>query len=86
LRKTIGFAAQRLMELEVESLTGAAYGEKSPERLRSVTTAATAFGRPMPARSNCVFPSCARVLLARFSGVPPTGASYRAAAAGNEVN
>src|SRR5246500_2242826 len=29
----IGFAAQRLMELEIESLTGASYGEKSPERL-----------------------------------------------------
>jgi transposase-like protein len=29
----IGFTAQRLMELEVEGLTGAAYGEKSPERL-----------------------------------------------------
>src|SRR5581483_3384582 len=33
LREMIGFAAQRLMELEVESRTGAAYGEKSPERL-----------------------------------------------------
>jgi transposase-like protein len=32
LREMIGFAAQRLMELEVGSLTGAAYGEKSPER------------------------------------------------------
>jgi hypothetical protein len=29
----IGFAARRLMELEVEGLTGAAYGEKTPERL-----------------------------------------------------
>jgi putative transposase len=29
----IGFAAERLMELEVQELTGAAYGEKSPERL-----------------------------------------------------
>jgi putative transposase len=29
----IGFTAQRLMELEVEGLTGAAYGEKIPERL-----------------------------------------------------
>ena len=29
----IGFAAERLMELEVGGLTGAAYGEKSPERL-----------------------------------------------------
>src|SRR5499426_4067561 len=33
LREMIGFAAQRLMELEVEGLAGAAYGEKSPERL-----------------------------------------------------
>src|SRR3954454_5123164 len=33
LREMIGFAAQRLMELEVESQTGAAYGEKKPERL-----------------------------------------------------
>src|SRR5437763_13721125 len=33
LREMIGFTAQRLMELEVEGLTGAAYGEKSPERL-----------------------------------------------------
>jgi putative transposase len=32
LREMIGFAAQRLMELEVEGLTGAAYGEKSQER------------------------------------------------------
>jgi putative transposase len=29
----IGFAAQRLMELEVESQTGATYGEKNPERI-----------------------------------------------------
>jgi putative transposase len=33
LREMIGFAAQRLMELEVESLTGAGYGEKSAETL-----------------------------------------------------
>jgi hypothetical protein len=33
LRHMIGFAAQRLMELEVASLTGAAHGEHSPERL-----------------------------------------------------
>jgi hypothetical protein len=29
LREMVGFAAQRLMELEVESLTGAAHGELS---------------------------------------------------------
>ena len=33
LREMIGFAAQRLMELEVTAKTGAAFGEKSPERL-----------------------------------------------------
>src|SRR4051794_36099324 len=33
LREMIGFAAERLMELEVAGLTGAAYGEKSSERL-----------------------------------------------------
>ncbi len=33
LREMIGFAAQRLMELEIENLTGAGYGEKSTERL-----------------------------------------------------
>lgn len=33
LRDMIGFAAQRLMELEVGGLTGAAYGEKDGERL-----------------------------------------------------
>src|SRR5829696_3448721 len=33
LREMIGFAAERLMEMEVAGLTGAAYGEKSSERL-----------------------------------------------------
>jgi transposase-like protein len=33
LREMIGFTAERLMELEVVGKTGAAYGEKSPERL-----------------------------------------------------
>ena len=32
LREMIGFAAQRLMELETETLTGAAHGERSPDR------------------------------------------------------
>ena len=35
LREMVGFAAQHLMELEVESLTGAAHGERSPDRINS---------------------------------------------------
>jgi AcrR family transcriptional regulator len=33
LREMIAFAAEQLMELEVQALTGADYGERSPERL-----------------------------------------------------
>jgi putative transposase len=33
LREMIGFTAQRLMELEVEGVTGAALGERSPDRV-----------------------------------------------------
>jgi putative transposase len=33
LREMVGFAAQRLMELEVEGLTGAAHGERNPDRM-----------------------------------------------------
>ena len=33
LREMVGFAAERLMELEVAGLTGAGHGERSPERI-----------------------------------------------------
>ena len=33
LREMIGFAGGRLMEMEVAALTGAAHGERSPERI-----------------------------------------------------
>ena len=60
LREMIGFAAQRLMELEVGSLTGAAYGEKKPERLAQRNGYRDRTGRPAPEPSNCGFRSCAR--------------------------
>src|SRR6266550_2355183 len=34
LREMVGFGAQRLMEREIESLTGAGYGERSPGRIK----------------------------------------------------
>jgi putative transposase len=33
LREMVGFAAQRLMELEIDNLTGAPHGERSPDRV-----------------------------------------------------
>jgi putative transposase len=33
LREMIGFAAQRLMELETDALCGVAHGERSPDRI-----------------------------------------------------
>ena len=39
LREMVGFAAQRLMELEVESLTGAACGRRDRRVRRSLISA-----------------------------------------------
>jgi putative transposase len=65
LREMSGFAAQRLMEMEVAGLTGAAYGEKSSERLaqrngyrdRTWETRAGAVELPIPKlRKGSYFP------------------------------
>jgi hypothetical protein len=63
LREMIGFAAERLMELEVGELTGAAPGERSPDRLVSATATGTATGRPGREPSSCG---------SRSSGAAPT--------------
>ena len=65
LREMIGFAAERLMEMEVAALTGAGHGEKSPERLANAMAIGPATGRPGPERSNCGSLSCARARIFR---------------------
>ena len=60
LREMIGFSAQRLMELEVESLTGAPHGTRTPDASPTATVTANVTGRPAPAPSNCAFRSCGR--------------------------
>jgi putative transposase len=57
LREMIGFAAERLMELEVGSLTGAGYGEKSPERLAQRNGYRDRDWQTRAGTSSCAFPS-----------------------------
>jgi hypothetical protein len=50
LREMVGFAAEKLMELEVGAKTGAAYGERNALRLPNVTATAIATGKHGPER------------------------------------
>ena len=60
LREMIGFAAQRLMELDVEGLTGAAHGARDPERLTHRNGYRDRLWETRPARSSCASRSCGR--------------------------
>jgi putative transposase len=57
LREMIGFAAERLMELEVQGLTGAGYGERTAERLAQRNGYRDRVWETRAAPSNCVSPS-----------------------------
>jgi hypothetical protein len=58
LREMIGFAAERLMELEVAALT--AMARRAPSGLSSATAIGPATGRRGPARSSYGSQNCAR--------------------------
>jgi hypothetical protein len=77
LREMIGYAAQRLMEMEVQAVTGAGHGERCPDRqvqrngYRDRGWDGGAEGpHRAPARSSCAFPSCARERIFRASWNP----------------
>ena len=54
LREMIGFAAEKLMELEVGAKTGAALAKRTPFGLPSATAIASATGKHGPGPWNCV--------------------------------
>lgn len=65
LREMIGFAAERLMELEIGSATGAGYGEKTPMRLAQRNGYRDGDWRRGLERSSFASRSCAKVAISR---------------------
>ena len=73
VRAMLAFAAERLMTLEVENLTGAPAGVRSPERLNQRNGYRERAGTHGRAGSTSPSPSCARAPLSGFPGTTPHG-------------
>ena len=67
LREMIGFAAQRLMELETEALCGAAHGERAEGRTNQRNGYRTGTGRRARARSNSASLNSGAARISRLS-------------------
>jgi hypothetical protein len=67
LREMIGFAAERLMEMEVAALTGAGHGEKRAERLVQRNGYRDRDWETRAGTVDCGSRSCARVRISRAS-------------------
>lgn len=63
LRERIGFAAERLTELEVGALTGATYREKARNASPSATATASGPGRPGLEALSCASPNYGRAAI-----------------------
>ena len=73
LRDVISFTAQRLMELEVGAMTGAAPGERTPTASRNATSTGTAIGRRAPGPCRFASTSCDKHLHFGLFGAPALG-------------
>jgi Transposase, Mutator family len=63
LHEMIGFAAQRLVELETEALCGTGHGERSEERTNLRTGYRDRDWHTREAQSNCGSRSCVRAAI-----------------------
>jgi hypothetical protein len=68
LREMIGFAVERLMDLEVGDLTVPPMAKRVRSGSRSAMATANGTGKLVPAPSSSVSPSCATAAIPRLSG------------------
>ena len=62
VREMLHFAAQRLMEIDVEALCGAGYGDRATPRKTLAMATATGYGKRARVPSTYGSPSCERAV------------------------